>query len=252
MEYTIQKLAQIAGISSRTLRFYDEKGLLKPARINSSGYRIYSSEQVNTLHHIMLYREMGFPLEEIKEIIYNENFDPLIALENHLKRLHKKRSDIDWLIENVELSIAYQKGEYSMSDSEKFKALKKKLTEENERKYGEEIRERYSERIAKEATKKFMSMSEEDHNEMTALGEKIIELLKDIVAGNDEGNEKEKQLAQIHKKWLMFTWSEYSKEAHLGLCQMYVDDERFKAYYDGEAGVGATKAVRDAVYKYID
>jgi len=249
MEYTIQKLAQIAGISTRTLRFYDEKDLLKPSRINSSGYRIYSSEQVHILHHIMLYKEMGFPLEEIKEIIYSENFDPLIALENHLKRLHKKRDDIDWLIENVELSIAYQKGEYKMSDSEKFKALKKKIIDENERKYGEEVRERYSVRLAKEATKKFMSMSEAEHNKMNAQGEQIIAILKDILAGN---HEKEKELAAIHKSWLMFTWSEYSKEAHLGLAQMYMEDERFAAYYNGEAGEGAAKALRDAVHKCID
>ena len=249
MEYTIQKLAQIAGISPRTLRFYDEKGLLKPHRINSSGYRIYSSEQVNMLHHIMLYRDMGFPLEEIKEIIYSENFDPLIALENHLKRLHKRRDDIDWLIENVELSIAYQKGEHKMSDSEKFKALKKKILDENERKYGDEVRERYSVKLAREANKKFANISEMDFKEMEAQNERIIELLKDILAGNPK---KEKELAATHKSWLMFSWSEYSKEAHLGLIQMYMDDERFTAYYDGEAGEGAAKALGDAVRKYID
>jgi len=252
MEYTVQKLAEIAGISPRTLRFYDEKGLLKPQRINSSGYRIYSSAQINLLHQIMLYKEMGLPLEEIKEIIYSENFDPVTALENHLKRLHEKRRNIDWLIENVELSIAYQIGEYKMSDSEKFKALKKKLADENDKKYGEEIRERYSERIAKESSKKFMNMSEADYNEMNAQGEKIISLLKDILAGNNENGETEKQLAEIHKKWLMFTWSEYSKEAHTGLVQMYVMDERFAKYYDSAAGIGAAEALRDAVHKYID
>ena len=250
MEYTIQKLAQIAGISPRALRFYDEKGLLKPARINSSGYRIYASEQVNILHHIVLYKEMGFPLEEIKEIIYSENFNPLATLENHLAKLQQKHKDIELLIETVEINIAYLKGEYKMSDSEKFKTLKKKLADENNEKYGEEVKQRYGQRIADEASKKFMNITEAQYQEMNSESEKIIHLLKDILAENNADSEK--QLAITHKKWLMFMWNEYSKEAHLGLVQMYVDDERFTKYYDSEAGNGAANALRDAIHKYID
>lgn len=66
MEYTVQKLGQLAGISTRTLRYYDQIGLLKPARINSSGYRIYGQDEVDKLQQIMFYREMGMPLEPMK------------------------------------------------------------------------------------------------------------------------------------------------------------------------------------------
>lgn len=69
MEYTIQKLSQLAGISTRTLRYYDEIGLLKPDRINSSGYRIYGATEVDRLQQILFYRELGVKLDSIKEII---------------------------------------------------------------------------------------------------------------------------------------------------------------------------------------
>ena len=85
LEYTIQKLARLAGVSTRTLRYYDEIGLLKPARINSSGYRIYGQNEVNLLQQIMFYRELGAQLETIKEIINDPNFDRLEALQEHLE-----------------------------------------------------------------------------------------------------------------------------------------------------------------------
>ncbi len=66
MDYTIKKLAEIAGISTRTLRYYDEIGLLKPYKINDSNYRIYNEKNVNKLQQIMFYRSLDFPLEKIK------------------------------------------------------------------------------------------------------------------------------------------------------------------------------------------
>ncbi|KHF34438.1 HTH-type transcriptional activator mta [Paenibacillus sp. P1XP2] len=75
MEYTIQKLGRLAGISTRTLRYYDEIGILKPARINSSGYRIYGGDEVNRLQQILFYRELGFQLEDIKAIMDSPSFD---------------------------------------------------------------------------------------------------------------------------------------------------------------------------------
>ena len=87
MEYTVQKLAQLAGVSSRTLRYYDEIGLLKPARINSSGYRIYGSAEIDKLQQILFYRELGVELEKIKKIIHSSSFDSLKALQEHRTKL---------------------------------------------------------------------------------------------------------------------------------------------------------------------
>lgn len=90
MEYTIQKLAQLAGISTRTLRYYDQIGLLCPARTNASGYRIYGTKEVDVLQQILFYKEMGLELAQIKEAIHDADFDSLAALHSHLEKNEQK------------------------------------------------------------------------------------------------------------------------------------------------------------------
>ncbi|MFR4998622.1 MAG: MerR family transcriptional regulator, partial [Clostridium paraputrificum] len=95
MEYTVKSLAKLAGISSRTLRYYDEINLLKPCRVKSSGYRIYGEEEVDTLQQIMFYKEMGLPLEKIKEIISNKDFNQKNALIAHRNKLKEEQLRIE-------------------------------------------------------------------------------------------------------------------------------------------------------------
>lgn len=102
MEYTVKSLARLAGVSTRTIRYYDEIGILKPARINSSGYRIYGQKEVDTLQQILFYRELGVSLERIKEIVTDTSFDPIAALKEHREKLLAKREQLDLLIANVE------------------------------------------------------------------------------------------------------------------------------------------------------
>ncbi len=87
MEYTVHELAELAGITARTIRYYDEIGLLKPARINSSGYRIYRGAEVDRLQQIMFYRELGVSLNDIKNIINSPLFNRVEALKEHRARL---------------------------------------------------------------------------------------------------------------------------------------------------------------------
>lgn len=159
MEYTIKKLGQLAGVSTRTLRYYDEIGILKPARISSSGYRIYGQKEIDILQQILFYRELGFNLSDIREILSSPDFDKVKALKEHKKRLIEKRSQIDLLIKNVEKSIAYTEGRIKMSDKEKFEGFKQRLIEKNEEKYGEEIREKYGAEAVEKSYENFRNMS---------------------------------------------------------------------------------------------
>src|SRR5699024_9466037 len=140
MEYTISKLAKLSGVSTRTLRYYDELGLLEPKRISSSNYRIYGQNELELLHQILFYRELELPLEKIKEIIQSDSFDVETALNGHLIKLNQKRNRLDQLIETVEKSIQETRGEITMTDKEKFEAFKKEKIAENEEKFGKEIR----------------------------------------------------------------------------------------------------------------
>ena len=250
MEYTIKKLAQLAGISTRTLRYYDEIGLLKPCRINSSGYRIYGENEVNLLQQIMIYKYLNIELENIKQIIYNPNFDIYESLKQHRYSLIKKREEIDNLILNVDKTIKNIKGEIEMTNKEKFEGFKKKSIEDNEKIYGKEIREKYGDKVVNESNSKFLNMSEKDFENMNKIEQDMFNKLKYIMKSNDLESNEAKQIYDNHKKWLSYSWNNYTKEAHIGLAEMYVYDERFTVYYDDKIGEGASKLLRDIIIKY--
>jgi DNA-binding transcriptional MerR regulator len=249
MEYTILKLAKLANISTRTLRYYDEIGILKPARINSSGYRIYSGKEVDLLQQIMFYREMGVDLDTIKEIITRSAFDEMKALQKHLSNLLKQKQQLELLIANVEKTIEVKKGLTKMSDKEKFEGFKQKLVEENENKYGSEIREKYGEDVVKQSNQKFLKLSKEEYDRFEKLGQEVLDTLEQAFKTGDPAGELAQKTAQLHREWLSFTWNSYSKEAHAGLANMYVEDERFTAYYDKKQP-GLARFLRDAVLIY--
>lgn len=251
MEYTIQKLAHLAGISTRTLRYYDQIGLLSPARTNEAGYRIYGAKEVDVLQQILFYKEMGLELARIKEAIQDAEFDSLAALHSHLEKLIEKRRQIDLLIENVKKTIGKEEGKNKMSDQEKFEGFKKELVEKNEQKYGKEVREKYGDEVVDQSNAKMMGLTEEQYTHMQKLGEKINLLLEEAVK-NHEYVEDEigERVALLHKEWLGYTWQTYSTQAHRGLVQMYVLDERFKAYYDKNVE-GCAEFLKQAVEYHI-
>ncbi|KGL43814.1 MerR family transcriptional regulator [Listeria newyorkensis] len=246
MEYTVQKLGQLAGVSTRTLRYYDEIGILKPARINSSGYRIYGQTEVDRLQQIMFYREMNVSLEKIKAILEQPDFNEAEALRKHRVELLDKRKQLDDLIRNVEKSIAYSERRMTMTDQEKFEGFKQKMIDDNEEKYGAEIRGKYGDEKIDRSNAKLKGMSEAEMERINQLAETILADLQVAFETGDPAGEKAQAVAAMHKEWLSAYWDTYSKEAHAGLAQMYVDDERFTAYYDKKQP-GLAAFLRDAI-----
>lgn len=249
MEYTVQKLSKLAGISTRTLRYYDEIGILKPARINSSRYRIYGQAEVNRLQQIMLYREMGVSLETIQEILNSESFDEMTALKEHLIKLLVQRQQIELLISNVKKTIESREGRRNMKDNEKFIGFKKKLVEDNEKQYGKEIREKYGDETVNASNAKMMNMTQEQYEAFEKLGQEVLDTLEEAFATGDPAGELGQKTADLHRQWLCYTWGSYDKKAHAGLAQMYVDDERFTAFYDKKQP-GMAVFLRDAILEY--
>jgi len=249
MEYTVQKLGKIAGVSTRTLRYYDEIGILTPARINSSGYRIYGEKEVDRLQQILFYRELGVSLDSIKEIVTAPSFNAANALIEHREKLLEKRNQLDTLIANVDKTIAITGGEIKMSDKEKFEGFKKNMIDDNEKKFGKEIRSKYGRDTIEKSNAKVMNMTEEQYDEVTKLASQVTTTLAEAFKNGDPASVIAQEAADLHKKWLTYYWSEYTKEAHAGLAQMYVDDERFTAYYDKEQP-GTAAFLRDAVFIY--
>ena len=249
MEYTIQKLGEMAGVSTRTLRYYDEIGLLKPARINSSGYRIYGQAETDLLQQILFYRALEVDLETIKKLVTSPDFDGIRALGEHHEKLLEKRKQLDRLIANVEKTIASAEGRAKMTNKEKFEGFKKGIVEDNEKKYGDEVRARYGDGAADRSNQKILNMTQEEYDKAENLAKGIRETLAAAYTTGNPAGELAQKAADLHRQWLCLFYDGYSGEYHAGLGEMYVADERFRAYYDVEQP-GTAEFLRDAIKIY--
>ncbi len=249
MEYTIKTLAKLAGLSTRTLRFYDKIGLLSPHRNQDNGYRMYTSAEADRLQHILLYRELGMPLEEIKTVLTSNGYNALTALQEHLAALRSKKAQLESLIANVEKTVAAQKGEITMTDQEKFEGFKQKMIQENETKYGKEIRHQYGDEQVDASNAHIKSWTQAQYDHAQALSDELNACLKAALEQGDPAGALAQKTCALHKEWLCLYWNDYSKDAHLAMAQAYVDDPRFKAYYDAIAP-GCAQFLRDALAIY--
>src|SRR6185295_11563427 len=114
MAHTVKQVAAMSGVSVRTLHFYDETGLLKPAYMKTNGYRIYEEAQLLALQQILFYRELGFELKRIKEILSQRKFGKVAALKSHRQVLEKNVTRTRTLIETIDKTISHLKGTKKM------------------------------------------------------------------------------------------------------------------------------------------
>jgi DNA-binding transcriptional MerR regulator len=110
----------MSGVSVRTLRFYDETGLLKPAYVGTNGHRFYEEPQLLILQQILFYRELGFELKQIREILGRDDFEIVAALRSHREVLHKSLARTRSLIETVDKTIEHLRGTKRMEQEEMF------------------------------------------------------------------------------------------------------------------------------------
>lgn len=120
MAYTVKKLSELSGVTVRTLHFYEEAGLLKPAYYGSNGYRYYEENELLQLQQILFFKELGFSIKQISKVIGQGDFDQLAALHSHRKALDREREKIEKLIETIDGTINHLKGKRKMKDREFF------------------------------------------------------------------------------------------------------------------------------------
>ena len=133
-----------------------------------------------------------------------------------------------------------------MSDREKFEGLKQDLIDRNEKRYGSEIRGKYGDEVIDGSNTKLKGLSQEQYDEAESLLSELEAALKEAFEQGDPASELAQKACELHKKWLCCFWDTYTKEMHVGLAQMYVDDERFSAYYD-KIAPGCAVFLRDAI-----
>ena len=247
MEYSIRELANLAGVSTRTLRWYDQIGLLKPSRTGDNGYRYYAAAEVNRLQHILFYRALGVELSQIQQLLDDPSFDRMTALREHLSALQARRAHIDALIDTVQRTLSAEERMIPMSDHEKFESFKHQLVAENEQAYGQEARARYGDGAVEAGNAKLLNMTQAQHAQWTALEQDIRAKLESAVRSKEQPDGPlGAEIADLHRRWLMFVWTKYTPQAHAGVAQMYVCDDRFRSYYDASVP-GCAQFLRDAI-----
>ena len=189
-------------------------------------------------------------LEDIKAIIMSPDFDPLSAMERHKLKLLAQRGRIDDLIENADKTIKMLKGEVQMNNNEKFSAIKQNIVKENEEKYGKEARDKYGDERIEATNRKILSMTEEEYHTVEELNSVLNETLYCAVTEGNPASETAQKACELHKKWLSSYWDFYSKEAHLGLCMMYTQDDRFRKYYE-DIAPGCADFLYEAMKIYL-
>jgi DNA-binding transcriptional MerR regulator len=242
---TVKQLSELAGVTPRTLRHYDAIGLLKPSRIGSNGYRYYEEEAVLRLQQILIYRELGMPLDEIKKIMGRRDFDVLAALQGHRAALSKQVSRLNRLIETVDKTILHLKGKADMSVDDLFKGF----TDEQQEQYEQEAMSKYDPASVKASARKWKSYSAAEKQK---IGEEGKAVYTDLLAAISKGPASpEAQAAVVRwRKHIEYFWAP-DEEQLLGLADLYNDDPRFRGNFD-ELSPKLAQFMREAVKVYVE
>lgn len=229
MAYTVTKLAKISGISVRTLHWYDEVGLLKPAYYGSNGYRYYEEEQLLTLQQILFFRELGFELKQIKKILGRSDFDKMVALSSHRQVLKKSLERTKKLIKTIDKTIEHLKGNKKMKENELYYGF----TKEKQADYEKQIIKRFGEEgkaYIEESKQNVKNWSKADWDDSKEEFDIICKELTNLLENNIEADSKEVQsVIRRHYNWLKQYWTP-TRESYTGYGQFIEQSELRKAY----------------------
>ncbi len=232
MAYTVKKLAEISGVSIRTLHFYDEVGLLKPAYHGSNGYRFYEEEQLLMLQQILFFRELGFELKEIQKILGRGDFDKIGTLSSHREVLRKNLRRTKELIKTIDKTIEHLKGNTKMKDQEMYLGFSK----EKQAEYQAYLKNRLGADHPSfaECEKNVKNWTKADWEKYKQESDINMRMLAKLMDGQFSANAPEVQaVVRKNYEWLKRFWTP-DKESFSGLGQMYTEFEwkKFFAKYD--------------------
>jgi MerR family transcriptional regulator, thiopeptide resistance regulator len=229
MAYTVKSMAAISGVSVRTLHFYDEAGLLKPAYLGGNGYRYYEEAQLLTLQQILFYRELGFELKQIKRILSRSDFDKVAALESHREVLRSKLVRSRQLIVTIDKTIEYLKGSKKMKSEELFTGF----SPEQQAKHEEYLVGRFGEGVKgslAESKQKVRNWTRRDWEKsgraFAGICTELVGLMQRGLAGDSP---EVQQVIRRHYEWLKQYWTP-TQESYAGHSQMIVDSDLRKAF----------------------
>lgn len=226
MSYRVNTLSKLSGVSIRTLHYYDEIGLLKPASCGENKYRYYEEEQLLLLQQILFYKELGFQLNDIKRIIHSADFDKIQALESHRKILKNNLNRASNLIETIDKTLSYLKGETTMNKEELYYGF----DSEKQKRYEQELVDhgRVSKEEMSKYQKEYSTWSQEKKDQFLEEGKSVIDDL--VKALNNQLEPSSEQVQSIMRR--SYVWlGKPHKEKYFALRESYQTSD-FKKFYD--------------------
>ena len=243
--YTVKQLGELAGVSVRTLHYYDEIGLLEPSSYGDNGYRQYDEDTLFRLQQVLFYRELEFSLSEIAEIIEEPDFNVLESLQLHKQALQGETKRLKTLIQTIDKTMEHMKGKLEMSNREIFEGF----TEEQQEQYADEAAQRWDPETVKASMRRWKGYSKEKKAAIIEEGKLIYQ---DMVGAMDEGIESETVQATV-SRWHQHLRNFYEPTPQMlqGLGQMYIDDPAFRAFYE-KLHPDMPEFIRDAIVYYCE
>lgn len=237
---TVTEVSRISGVSVRTLHYYDNIGLLKPTALTDAGYRLYDDEAIARLQTILMFRELAFPLKEIKNILDSPDFDLKTAFRQHIKLLQLQKEHLEELLRLANKMI--EQG----ADFMDFSAFdKSKITD-----YEKEVAEHWGKTDAyKEYTEKSKNMTaEQKRNSENGLMQQFA-VFGELKAKSADSVEVQSAVKNL-RQFITDNFYNCTKEILLCLGDMYISDERFKSNIDSVGGAGTAEFVQKAIKIY--
>jgi DNA-binding transcriptional MerR regulator len=226
IDYTVKQLATIAGVSPRTLHYYDEIGLLKPSSVGGNGYRHYDEACMLRLQQILFFRELDFSLADIQETIDQPQFDMIQALSAHRENLYGQLAHLEKLLATIDNTISHIKGEIEMKPNEIFEPF----SEEKQKEYEEEVRQRYGEKELKVSQQRWGSYSKEKRQQVIDEGnQNYVDIANNMDKGHDSPDVQE-SVGRWHQH--MHYFYDPTIDVLRGLADMYVNDPAFRKFFD--------------------
>jgi MerR family transcriptional regulator, thiopeptide resistance regulator len=243
--YTVRQLSKLAGITPRTLHYYDEIGLLKPSRIGDNGYRYYGEESLLRLQQILFYRALDMPLAEIKKTMGRRDFDIRAALESHKVELRKRLARMERLIISVDQTLLHLKGQKEMSQKQFFEAF----SAEQQAEYEQEAQRRYDPATVTAASGRWKGYTATEKQRIQDEGQA---LYQDLAGAMLHGAASAEAQAGVDRwrRHIGYFWTPQDDQL-LGLADLYNEDPRFKANFD-RVDPGLAEFLRAAVKVYVD
>jgi len=241
---TVGEVAELAHVSIRTLHHYHEIGLLEPARRTDAGYRLYGPAELERLHQVLLFRELGLSLEDIAVVLEEPPPERARALLLHRSGLEQRRRRTDAVIRAVDRAIeALERGE-TMSDNELFEGFE----DFDHAQYAEEAEERWGDTDAyKQSMRRTKSYTKADWAAVQAEADGIMKRFVALMeSGADPGSEEALAVAEEHRNHIGLRFYDCPPKMHAGLADMYEADARFGEYFEKYAE-GLTPFVATAI-----